>query len=354
MTFRPIFPEDSYPIVIAGPCSAESKEQVLTTAHAVAKNPQVRYFRAGIWKPRTHPGDFEGVGEIGLTWMNQAKEETGLKITTEVATPQHVEKALKAGIDMLWMGARTTVNPFLVEEIASALKGVTIPMMVKNPVNPDINLWIGALERFHRNGATHLAAIHRGFSGFHKGKYRNEPFWEMIFELRRRFPQLPIITDPSHISGNTQLIPALCQKALDLETDGFIIEVHPSPPEALTDKAQQLTPDAFSALLQHLVFRKNNDADHAKELLEMRTEIDEIDTAIIKFLSHRMELSKRIGTYKRDHQLTILQMDRWKEVVESRLNLGDVEGVKREFLLKILQSIHEESIRIQTEIFGEE
>lgn len=352
MTFKPIFSKTSnHPVIIAGPCSAESEEQVISTAQALAKHPEISFYRASVWKPRTSPGSFEGVGAIGLEWLKTAKAASGLKTCTEVAGASHVEQALSAGIDAVWIGARTTVNPFLIEEIAAALKGTDIPVMVKNPVNPDIELWIGTLERFYRSGITQLAAIHRGFSGFHKGIYRNEPFWEMIFELRRRLPELPIINDPSHLTGNSKLVPGFCQKALDLEADGLMIEVHPCPTKALTDKNQQLTPAEFDHLMQNLVYRKASHDDIHTEIVQLRTQIDEIDVEIIKLLSHRMELVKKIGNLKRQNHLTILQMERWKDVVSSRLNFGDLEGIKKEFLLKVLQTIHEESVRIQSEIF---
>ncbi len=352
MTFNPILPETSgKPIIIAGPCSAESKEQVMTTAQALAKYPEVTFFRASVWKPRTQPGAFEGVGILGLDWLKEVKAITGLRTCIEVAGAAHVEQALAAGIDAVWIGARTTVNPFLIEEIAKALKGTDIPVMVKNPVNPDIDLWIGTIERFYRNDITRLAAIHRGFSGFHKGIYRNEPFWEMIFELRRRLPQLPIINDPSHLTGDSRLVPALCQKALDLEADGLMIEVHPCPEKALTDKNQQLTFEEFARLMQTLVYRKYNDDNIHTEILQLRTQIDEIDIELIKLLAHRMGLVKNIGNIKRQNQLTILQMDRWKDVVASRLNYGQMQGLDKEFLLKILQTIHEESVKVQSDIF---
>ena len=335
------------PLIIAGPCSAESEEQILTTAYALAKHPQIAFLRASVWKPRTYPGDFEGVGAVGLEWLRKAKEATGLKTCTEVAHAAHVEQAVKSGIDMVWIGARTTVNPFLVEEIAEAVAGYNIPVMVKNPVNPDIDLWIGAIERFIRRGVGQIGAIHRGFSGYRKLMYRNEPFWEIVFELKRRYPNIPVINDPSHLTGDKTLVREMCQKALDLEADGLMIEVHPCPEKALTDQKQQLTFDEFSDLLKSLVYRTHKEDIPSADILKIRAQIDEIDFEIIKLLSHRMRLVREIGDVKHKNGMTILQMERWKDVVETRLALGDAAGVERDFLLKIWQIIHEEALRIQ-------
>jgi len=348
MNIRPILPEKSHkPLIIAGPCSAESEEQILTAAHALSKHPEVDFLRASVWKPRTFPGDFEGVGAIGLEWLRKAKEETGLKTCTEVAHATHVEQAIKSGIDMVWIGARTTVNPFLVEEIAEAVANYDIAVMVKNPVNPDGDLWIGALERFIRKGADRIGAIHRGFSMYRKVMYRNEPFWEIVFELKRHYPTLPVINDPSHLTGDKTLVQAMCQKALDLEADGLMIEVHPHPEKALTDRQQQLSFSDFSNLLKTLVYHNPKENIPSADILKIRTQIDEIDFEIIKLLAHRMELAQKIGDVKRENQMTILQMERWKDVVETRLNFGNTTGLERNFLLKILQTIHEESLRIQ-------
>jgi len=334
-------------LIIAGPCSAESEEQILTTARALSKHSEVDFLRAGVWKPRTSPEDFEGVGVAGLEWLRKAKAETGLKTCTEVAHAKHVEQAVESGIDMVWIGARTTVNPFLVEEIAEVVAHYAIPVMVKNPVNPDIDLWTGAIERFIRKGVKEIGAIHRGFSGFRKLMYRNEPFWEVVFELKRRYPTLPIINDPSHLTGDKTLIQAMCQKALDLEADGLMIEVHPNPEKALTDKQQQLSFADFSNLLKSLVYYKHKEDTPSTEILKIRTQIDEIDVEIIKLLSRRIALAKEIGAVKRQNHMTILQMERWKDVIETRLILGDTVGIRRDFLLKILQIIHEESLSVQ-------
>jgi chorismate mutase len=352
MNIQSVLPEKSHkPLIIAGPCSAESEEQILTATQELSKHPEVDFLRASVWKPRTFPSDFEGVGVAGLEWLKKAKEKTGLKTCTEVAHAAHVEQAVKLGVDMIWIGARTTVNPFLVEEIAEALASYPVPMMVKNPVNPDIDLWIGAIERFIRRGVEQIGAIHRGFSGYRKLIYRNEPFWEIVFELKRRYPTIPIINDPSHLTGDKALVQAMCQKALDLEADGLMIEVHPTPEKALTDQKQQLTFDEFSNLLKSLTYRNHKEDTPSADMLKIRTQIDEIDSEIIKLLSHRMELVEEIGTIKHKNRMTILQMERWKEVIESRLALGDVAGLERNFLLKILQIIHEEALRIQGNLY---
>ena len=335
------------PLIIAGPCSAESEEQILTSAQYLSRHPEIDFLRASVWKPRTFPGDFEGVGAVGLEWLRKAKEATGLKICTEVAHAAHVEQAVKAGIDMVWIGARTTVNPFLVEEIAEAVAFYNVLVMVKNPINPDIDLWIGAIERFIRRGVEQIGAIHRGFSGYRKLIYRNEPFWEIVFELKRRYPTIPIINDPSHLTGDKALVREMCQKALDLEADGLMIEVHPHPEKALTDQKQQLSFDELSDLLKSLVYRNHKEISPSSDLLKIRTQIDEIDSEIIKLLSHRIGLVREIGDIKHKNRMTILQMERWKEVVETRLALGDAAGVERDFLMKILQIIHEEALRVQ-------
>jgi len=339
------------PIIIAGPCSAESEEQILTTAQKLSKHPEVDFLRASVWKPRTRPGDFEGVGSTGLQWLKKAKEKTGLKICTEVAHATHVEQSVNAGIDMVWIGARTTVNPFLVEEIAEAVAEYKIPVMVKNPINPDIDAWIGAIERLIRRGIEQIGAIHRGFSGFRKLMYRNEPFWEIVFELKRRYPTIPVINDPSHLTGDRSFVKTMAQKALDLEADGLMIEVHPCPEKALTDQKQQLSFPEFSNLLKSLIYRTHAKDTPSADMLKIRTQIDEIDFEIIKLLSCRLNLVQEIGAIKHKNSMTILQMERWKDVVETRLALGDAAGLERDFLMKILQIIHEESVRIQTAIF---
>ncbi|MDN5203144.1 chorismate mutase [Fulvivirgaceae bacterium BMA10] len=343
-------------VVISGPCSAENEEQVLNTARDVAKSDKVKVLRAGIWKPRTRPNSFEGVGEIGLKWLKKAKEETGLPIAVEVANAQHVELCLKYDVDILWVGARTTVNPFSVQEIADALKGIDIPVMVKNPINPDLQLWIGALERINQAGITKLAAIHRGFSSFEKGPFRNIPKWELPIELMRVCPEIEIICDPSHIAGNRDLIPFISQKAIDMDMHGLMIESHIQPKIALSDAKQQVKPAQLVTLLDELTIRKPSSQNpEFKSLLdELRSEIDEIDEGIIQSLGTRMGISEKIGEYKRDNDVTILQVNRWDEIIRNRLNLAKALGLSETFMNKLLAIIHEESIRRQTDVMNRE
>ena len=341
-----------YPLVISGPCSAETEEQVLVTAKALSKITNVKIFRAGIWKPRTRPGSFEGVGVSGLKWLKKVKSETGLHTAVEVATPEHIDAALKNEVDILWIGARTVVNPFSLESLASALKGVDIPVMVKNPVNPDINLWIGALERINHSGIKKLVAIHRGFYFFDKTPYRNAPMWEIPIELKRIIPNLPVICDPSHICGRRELLSEVVQKALDLEMNGLMIESHIDPDNALTDQEQQISPEELYRLISSLVKRnKKGNIDFETKLEELRTEIDKIDVELINILSRRMSLVDEIGQYKKDHNITILQLKRWSNIVQDRLKTGLDSGLKKEFLQKLLEIVHIESIHRQTEIY---
>ena len=346
---------DVHPLIISGPCSAESKEQVLTTAKALAATGIVNVFRAGMWKPRTRPDSFEGVGESGLAWMKQVKEETGMLTCVEVATPYHIEAAIEYGIDILWIGARTTVNPFSVQEIAEALKGYDIAVMVKNPVNPDLRLWLGALERINLAGIKKLVAIHRGFNAYDSAPYRNAPIWEIPIELMRLCPGLPVICDPSHMAGNAMLLKGIAQQALDLDMDGLMIESHINPKAALSDKEQQITPKELEKLIASLVIRSNlstND-EFRNKLEKLRFEIDKIDAELIKQLSKRMQVIDRIGHYKKENNVTILQIKRWNSIVKESLELGEKMGIDREFLLKLLRMLHEESIRKQTEIFNQ-
>jgi len=341
------------PVVISGPCSAESEEQVLSTAVEISKIPNVRIFRAGIWKPRTRPGLFEGVGTKGLIWLQKVKEQTGLLTAVEVANPEHIDLALKYNVDMLWIGARTVVNPFSLQELANSLNGVDIPVMVKNPVNPDINLWIGALERINLSGIKRLAAIHRGFYFFDKTPYRNAPMWEIPIELKRMIPNLPVICDPSHICGEREMLLDVAQKALDLEMNGLMIESHINPDNALTDPQQQITPENLTRLISSLIVRKTEgNIDFESKLEELRTEIDKIDAELINILSRRMGLIDEIGKYKNDHDITILQLKRWSNIVEDRIKTGMKSGLKREFLQKLLEIVHIESIQRQTEIYS--
>lgn len=341
------------PFVISGPCSAENEHQLLTTARELSLLPEVKVLRAGIWKPRTRPNDFEGAGVEALRWMQKAKAETGLKLAVEVANPAHVEEALKHGIDMLWIGARTVVNPFSVQELADGLRGTDIPVLVKNPLTPDLKLWLGALERINRAGVHRLAAIHRGFHYFEKSPYRNAPMWEIPIELKRLVPGLPLITDISHICGRRDLLQPIAQKALDLETNGLMIESHYNPDIALTDAAQQLTPAALKQLLASLIVRQHSGGfEFEYKLEQMRTEIDKIDVELIDLLSRRMQVVDEIGAYKKENNITILQLKRWQHIIEDRLSIGANLGLNRKFLLQLLELVHEASIQRQTEIFN--
>jgi chorismate mutase len=346
-------PTGNFPLVISGPCSAESREQVLSTAVQLAGNPRVKVFRAGLWKPRTRPSSFEGVGIEGLEWLTEVKQQTGLLTTVEVARPEHIEACLKNNVDILWLGARTVVNPFSVQELADVLKGVDIPVMVKNPLNPDISLWMGALERLNKAGIRKLAAIHRGFYYYHHALYRNQPMWEIPIELQRRIPGLPVICDPSHICGRRDILHQVSQKALDLEMAGLMIESHVDPDHALTDANQQITPDDLNTLLNTLVVRQSKGNPEFETGLEiLRREIDKMDAELLDILSKRMKIVEEIGQYKKDNNITILQINRWNEIISDRLNLGSRIGLSREFLLQFLQLIHEESIIRQENIMG--
>lgn len=344
------------PLLIAGPCSAETEDQLVATAHLLANTGRVSALRAGIWKPRTRPGEFEGIGSIGLEWLKRAKAETGLPTAVEVATAKHVEEALKAGVDILWVGARSTANPFTVQEIADALKGVDIPVMVKNPVNPDISLWIGALERINNAGITKIAAIHRGFSSYEKSAFRNEPMWDIAIHLKTLAPHLPLINDPSHISGNRDLIGYISQKALDLDMQGLMIESHIDPSVAWTDAKQQVTPSALAELIDRLTLRKpeTRNAEVNDKLSELRNNIDKIDDLIIQKMAERMQIAEKIGQYKKDNNITILQVNRWEEILNKRINYGKALKLSPEFTERLLELIHSESIRKQTEIMNKD
>lgn len=341
-------PLTAEPLLIAGPCGAESLEQLMATAKGLKELNMVSLFRAGVWKPRTRPNAFEGKGEEALKWLNEVKKEFGFKITVEVANAQHTELALKYGIDVLWIGARTTVNPFSVQEIADVLKGVDIPVMVKNPVHADLQLWIGALERINNSGITKLAAVHRGFHFHGKTKYRNKPLWQLPIELRTLFPELPIICDPSHISGNRELIPSVAQKALDLGMNGLMIESHFDPSVALSDAEQQLTPKQLGELISKLILRKEVCTEDAvNKLSELRNIIDEIDEELIHVLKKRTQIIEQIGNYKKEHNITIFQLERWQELLRTRIQLAQKLGLSPNHVEKICQLLHEESIRIQ-------
>ena len=341
------------PFVIAGPCSAEGEEQVLKTVQQIVKyaKGKVHMLRAGIWKPRTRPNSFEGVGEIGLPWIKNAGLEVGLPVCIEVANPEHVEAALKAGIDVLWIGARTTVSPFNVQSIADALKGVDIPVFIKNPVNPDLELWVGAVERIYAVGIKKLAVIHRGFSSYEKTIYRNPPMWEIPIELRRRYPEIPIIVDPSHIGGTRDLIGTLAQQGMDMGFEGLMIESHINPDKAWSDAKQQVTPQRLGEILNSLIIRQpklNNDG--FKTLYDLRARVDRIDNYIIELLCERMGISEEIGEFKKNQHLAIHQAERWSQIVKQALEKGKTGGLTEEFILKFFQQIHNESIFHQSKV----
>lgn len=338
------------PLVMAGPCSAETEEQVLDTARELSEN-GIQIFRAGIWKPRTRPNMFEGVGKKGLPWLTAVKKETGMYVSTEVATAKHVYEALKHNIDILWIGARTSANPFAVQEIADALQGVDIPVLVKNPVNPDVQLWIGALERINHAGITRLAAIHRGFSASDKSIYRNVPQWHIPIELRRLERDLPIICDPSHIGGKRELILPISQQAMDLNFNGLIIESHICPEKALSDAAQQVTPESLKEILSKLILRDIKKS--TEDLSVLRRQIDNLDDTLLETLAKRMRVSREIGTYKKEHNMTILQTTRYDEIIQKRVEQGEGMDLSNDFMIRILKAIHEESVRHQVKIMNE-
>ena len=337
-----------HPLVIAGPCSAETEEQVLAVARALKDSP-VSIFRAGIWKPRTRPGGFEGVGAIGLKWLQKAKEETGLLMAVEVANATHVKLAMEHGIDVFWIGARTTVNPFTVQEIADALAGTDKIVLIKNPVNPDLALWLGGVERLYNAGIRKLGVVHRGFSTYDKTKYRNIPEWQIAIELQSRFPDLPLICDPSHITGRRDMIQQVAQQALDLNYDGLMIETHPNPDKAWSDAAQQVTPDALKEILGNLVVRKAIDLTDSfqKQLGKLRLQIDELDGKIIDILGKRMKIVDEIGTLKQQHNVAILQTERWQQILETMTAEGQNRNLSEEFILRLFKAIHQESIAHQ-------
>ena len=341
--------EDKRPVIIAGPCSAETEEQVMDTATQLSKK-SIRIFRAGIWKPRTKPGGFEGVGVAGLAWMKRVREELGMLTATEVATPRHVEAALDAGIDLLWVGARTVTNPFAMQELADALKGNDVPVLVKNPVNPDLELWIGGLERINGAGIKRLGVIHRGFSSYDKRIYRNLPMWHIPIELRRRYPNLPIFGDPSHIGGARELVAPLCQQAMDLGFNGLMVESHSTPDAAWSDASQQVTPDVLDFILEKLVIRNPSQSTESLEVL--RRQIDEIDNALIELLAKRMRISREIGTFKREHKMTVVQTGRYTEILDKRGAQGVLCGMAPEFMKTVFEAIHEESVRQQIDVMN--
>jgi chorismate mutase len=333
----------------------ETEEQLTTTAMQLAATGKVHVLRGGLWKPRTRPDSFEGVGAVGLPWMVKVRELTGLPITTEVATAEHVELCLKNNFDMLWIGARTVANPFSVQEIADALRGTGIPVIVKNPINADLQLWIGALERMQRAGINKIIALHRGFSNHSQSIYRNQPMWELPIALKTQFPALPIFCDPSHICGQRDLLQAVAQKALDLGMDGLMLESHITPDEAWSDAKQQITPARLKELIAALHVRTTTTTDmlFSNELQALRASIDKIDEEIIQLISSRMQLSAQVGRYKKKHNITILQVERWKEIMETRSMLASNLGLSEDFITKYLEQLHKESIRTQTKVMNE-
>ncbi|MBQ8058602.1 MAG: bifunctional 3-deoxy-7-phosphoheptulonate synthase/chorismate mutase type II [Prevotella sp.] len=344
-------PSDSKrPFVIAGPCSAETEEQVMQTAKELAIK-GCHMFRAGVWKPRTKPGGFEGHGEPALAWMAEVKKETGMLIGTEVATPEHVELAMKYGLDMLWIGARTSANPFAMQQLADAMKGLEVPVLVKNPVNPDLELWIGAMERINQAGVKKMAAIHRGFSSFDKSMYRNAPMWQIPIELRRRIPNLPIVCDPSHMGGKRELIAPLSQQALDLGFDGLMIESHCDPDKAWSDAKQQVTPEVCDYIVGMLVARDSTFTTENIKLL--RQQIDNIDNDLVELLAKRMRVCREIGQYKKEHNIQVLQTGRYNEILDKRGVQGSLTGMSSDFIKQVFEHIHEESVRQQLEIVNQ-
>ncbi len=342
-------------LVIAGPCSAENPEQLFAVAARLSEL-NIKIMRAGVWKPRTRPNSFEGNGELALGWLKDVKSEIPVKIATEVASPAHVEAALKFGMDVLWLGARTTVNPFLVQEIANALQGVDLPVLVKNPINPELALWQGAIERIFNSGNNKVAAVHRGFSSYQKSRFRNIPTWQIALELKSNFPLLPLLCDPSHIAGNRSMIQEVSQKALDLGYDGLMIETHPTPEKALSDADQQVSLAALTEILKQLRFSKkhSNDALFISQLEQLREKIDQIDQELVEILAMRKKLIEKIGDYKKENNVTIFQLERWNEIISSRTEWGNLKNLSPEFIHEIYRTIHDESIRLQTEMMGKE
>ena len=342
-----------HPLVIAGPCSAETEEQVLKIAHEL-KDSDVNYFRAGIWKPRTRPGMFEGVGEIGLRWLKKVKEETGMKTCTEVANAAHVKLAIENDVDLLWIGARSTVSPFIMQEIADALAGTDKIVLVKNPVNPDLALWLGGIERLYTAGIKNLGAIHRGFSTYEKTKYRNTPEWQLAIEFQNKFPDLPLINDPSHITGKRDMIFEVSQTALDLNFDGLMIETHFDPEKAWSDAAQQVTPDTLKQIMEDLKVRKqtNTEEEYQKSLNNLRAQITVADNQLVDLLGKRMKVADQIGGLKKEKNVAVLQSKRWNEILGNMILEGESKGLSEEFVLKMFKAIHQESINHQEKVIN--
>ncbi len=346
---------DKKPLIISGPCSAETEEQVLATALALAKTGKVDVLRAGIWKPRTRPGSFEGIGPKGLPWLQKAKELTGMPTTVEVATAKQVEDALHFGVDILWIGARTTVNPFSVQDVADALKGVKIPVLIKNPINPDLELWIGAVERIQKAGIEKVGLIHRGFSSYGNTEYRNAPMWHLAIELKRRHPELPMICDPSHISGRRDILQAVSQEAIDLDYDGLMLETHVDPDNAWSDAKQQITPEKFGELLSNITWRheRTDQKEFNTALEKLRNQINGIDDEIMLLLGNRMKIAEKIGQYKKENNITILQTNRWNEILDRGIRAGEKLGLTKDFVLKYFDAVHLESINRQNKVMND-
>ncbi|HEX5554433.1 MAG TPA: chorismate mutase [Chitinophagaceae bacterium] len=347
---------DKEPLVISGPCSAETELQVLETAIRLAKTGKVDMLRAGIWKPRTKPGNFEGVGAEGLPWLEKAREITGLPFAVEVATAKHVEESLKHGVDILWIGARTTVNPFSIQEVADALRGVDIPVLVKNPINPDLDLWIGAIERLQKVGIRQLGVIHRGFSNYGNTEFRNAPMWHLPIELKRRMPEMPIICDPSHICGRRDILLEIAQKAIDLDYDGLMIESHIDPDKAWSDAKQQITPEVLGEMLGKIAWRHETTQkeEFLNALATFREQINHIDDEILTLLGNRMKVAEKIGIYKKENNIIILQTNRWNQILEKSIQKGDKLGLTKDFILKFLDAVHLESINRQNRVMNKQ
>jgi chorismate mutase len=342
------------PLIISGPCSAETEEQVIETAQRLAATGKVDVLRAGIWKPRTRPGSFEGIGTKGLPWMQQARKVTGLPVTVEVATGKQVEDALHFDVDILWIGARTTVNPFSVQEVADALRGVNVPVLIKNPINPDLELWIGAVERVAKAGIKDIGLIHRGFSSYGNSEYRNAPMWHLAIEMKRRNPELLMINDPSHICGRRDILQEVSQKAIDLDYDGLIIESHIDPDKAWSDAKQQITPERLAEMLGDIVWRREDipSEEYHAALEKLRNQINHLDDELMQILSERMKVAEKIGQYKKDNNITILQTNRWNEILERAAAKGEKLGLSKDFITKYFDAVHLESINHQTKVFN--
>lgn len=347
--------KNKQPVVISGPCSAETELQVLETAIRLARTGKVDLLRAGIWKPRTKPGLFEGIGTQGLAWMVKAREITGLPLTVEVATARHVEESLAHGIDILWIGARTTVNPFSVQEVADALQGVSIPVFIKNPINPDLELWIGGVERLRKAGLDQVGVIHRGFSNYGNTEFRNAPMWHIPIELKRRHPEIPMICDPSHICGRRDILQEIAQKAIDLDYDGLMLETHIDPDHAWSDARQQVTPERLDEILSALVWRHESSTqqEFLSALSRFREQINHIDDEVLALLGNRMKIAEKIGAYKKENNITILQTNRWNEILEKGILKGEKLGLTKDFILKFFDAVHLESINRQNKVMNE-